>query len=366
MGELGISIYPDKTTFERDRVYLDLAHKYGFKRVFTSLLQITDNKDTVLANFKRTIDYANQLGMEVMIDINPALFKQLEISYHDLSFFADLGVAGVRLDLGFTGKEEADMTRNPYGLKIEINMSFGNNYVDHIMDYSPNKDRLIGSHNFYPHRYSGLEYEHFLRCSQKFKKYNLNTLAFVTSQQATFGPWPIQDGLCTLEEHRNLDIVTQVKHLMLTGVIDDICIGNAYASEEELSAMAETFKANYPSIKVNLSPDTTETEKSVLLNHLHNYRGDRSEYLLRSSNTRVLYHEQSFPAHNTCDIIRGDILIDNDKYGQYKGETQVALKAMKNDGRVNVVGRIVDSELFLLTFLKPWSSFKFIEDKPQT
>lgn len=55
------------------------------------------------------------------------------------------------------------------------------------------------------------------------------------------------------------------------------------------------------------------------------------------------------------------MIIDNDGYGQYKGETQIALKEMKNDGRVNVVGHIAEDEMFLLDFIKPWSSFKFIE-----
>ncbi len=39
--------------------------------------------------------------------------------------------------------------------------------------------------------------------------------------------------------HRDLEIATQVKHLVLTGLIDDISVGNAYASEAELAAMAE-------------------------------------------------------------------------------------------------------------------------------
>ena len=96
-----------------------------------------------------------------MVDINPALFEQLEISYDDLSFFHDMGADGIRLDVGFTGAEEARMTRNPYGIKIEINMSSGTDYVDNIMSYSPNTNNLLGSHNFNPHRYSGLGYDHF-------------------------------------------------------------------------------------------------------------------------------------------------------------------------------------------------------------
>lgn len=363
MGKLGISIYPERSTFEKDKAYLDLAHKYGFKRVFTSLLQINDDREKVLAEFKKVVDYANQLGMEVMVDINPALFEQLGISYDDLSFFHDMGAYGIRLDLGFTGQEEANMTRNPYGIKIEINMSSGTSYVDNIMAYSPNTENLLGSHNFYPHRYTGLGYDHFVYCSEKFRKYNLNTMAFVNSHDATFGSWPTQDGLCSLEDHRDLEIATQVKHLVLTGLIDDISVGNAYASEAELAAMAEAFHAPYPSIKVDTEPEITEDERIALFDNLHSYRGDRSDYVLRSTMTRVYYKDRPFPAHTTRDIVRGDVLIDNVGYGQYKGETQIALKEMKNDGRVNVVGRISDDERFLLEFLKPWSSFKLIENK---
>ncbi|HAP7814323.1 TPA: DUF871 domain-containing protein, partial [Enterococcus faecium] len=351
MGKLGISIYPERSTFEKDKAYLDLAHKYGYKRVFTSLLQINDDKEKVLSEFKEVVDYANSLGMEVMVDINPALFEQLEISYDDLSFFHKMGAYGVRLDIGFTGAEEAKMTRNPFGIKIEINMSSGTNYVDNIMSYSPNTDNLLGSHNFYPHRYSGLGYEHFVFCSEKFRKYNLNTMAFVNSQSAEFGPWPTQDGLCTLEDHRDLEIATQVKHLILTGLIDDISIGNAYASEEELKEMAEAFNADYPTLKVDTEEGITENERICLFDNLHSYRGDRSEYILRSTMTRVYYKDKDFPPHNTRDMHHGDVLIDNEGYGQYKGETQIALKDMKNDGRVNVVGRISDDELFLLDFL---------------
>ena len=154
MGKLGVSVYPERSTYDQDAAYLDLAAKYGFKRVFTSMLEINGDKDTVLANFKAVIDHANALNMEVMVDMNPALFEQLGVSYDDLRFFHDLGAYGVRLDLGFTGAEEAQMTRNPFNLKIEVNMSQGTHYIDNIMSFSPKRENLLGSHNFYPHRYS--------------------------------------------------------------------------------------------------------------------------------------------------------------------------------------------------------------------
>ncbi len=58
MGKLGVSIYPERSNFEADKAYLDLAHQHGFKRVFTSLLEIDGDKEGVLAAFKKVVDYA--------------------------------------------------------------------------------------------------------------------------------------------------------------------------------------------------------------------------------------------------------------------------------------------------------------------
>ena len=55
--------------------------------------------------------------MEVILDVAPAVFDQLGISYSD-HHFAELGADGIRLDLGFDGLTEAKMTNNPYGLKL--------------------------------------------------------------------------------------------------------------------------------------------------------------------------------------------------------------------------------------------------------
>lgn len=51
------------------------------------------------------------------------------------------------------------MTFNPEELFVELNMSNDVDYLDTIMKYQPNKNKLIGCHNFYPHGYSGLGLE---------------------------------------------------------------------------------------------------------------------------------------------------------------------------------------------------------------
>lgn len=357
MKKIGISIYPNRATLDENEKYLSMAHKYGFKRVFTSLLELKDN--STINDFKEINLFAKRLGMEVEVDINPRLFKQLNVSYDDLSFFKDLGAWGLRLDQGFTGKEEAQMTYNPYNLKIEIGMSSTPGRINQILQYNPKVENLMGSHNFYPHRFTGLKLSHFEKCNEIYRAKGVNTAAFITSQSGHQGASLMNEGLPTLEIHRDIPLEDQFKYYLLTNQVDDVLIGNAFASENELKKIGALFSSLYPVFNVELSNSTTELEKEVLFNNLHYYRGDVSDYLIRSTMTRVKYREQSFEEHDTVDIHKGDILIDNNKYGQYKGETQIALTDMPNNGFINVVGHIVPEEVYLLEYLKPWSHFNF-------
>ena len=48
----------------------------------------------------------------MILDIAPNIFDELQISYDDLSFFAELGADGLRLDAGFDGNKEATLSFN--------------------------------------------------------------------------------------------------------------------------------------------------------------------------------------------------------------------------------------------------------------
>src|SRR5699024_8446920 len=104
MKELGISIYPSSSNIEEDKEYIKLASKYDFTRIFTSLLEITGDRNEVINKYKEIIEYGNDLGMRTILDVNPSLFEQLDMSYEDLSVFKDIGAAGVRLDGWFTDR----------------------------------------------------------------------------------------------------------------------------------------------------------------------------------------------------------------------------------------------------------------------
>lgn len=359
MKKLGISVYPSHTDLTEIVNYIHLAGKYGFKRIFTCLISIADrNIEDIISEFKVITKAAKEENMEIIADLEPNIFKKLGASIYDLKVFKDIGLDGIRLDMGFSGHEEAIMSFNEYGLKIELNMSNGTKYIDNILSYQANPNNLYGCHNFYPHKYTGISLEHFIECSKQFKELGLNSAAFVNSKDAKYGPWPVSEGLCTLEMHRDLAIDIQTKHFLATGLIDDVIIANSFASEEELELLSKLNKEKL-TFKVNFNDSATELDKKIVLEEYHFSRGDVSEYMIRSTQSRVKYKGESFPAANTVDIRRGDILIDSDLYTRYAGELQVALKDMKNSGKTNVIGRIADDEIFLLDYIKPWMNFGF-------
>lgn len=361
MGRLGISIYPEHSDKERDKEYIKLAGKYGFKRIFSCLLSVGDKtREDIVKEFRELTDTAHEAGMEVILDVSPVVFERLGATYEELGIFKKMGADGIRLDEGFDGMKECRMTYNPYGLKIELNASTDMAYLANVMGHNPKPGVLLTCHNFYPQKYTGISLEHFKNCNRDIKKFGLPIAAFVSSNEpGTYGPWNVNEGLCTLECHRGLPIGAQVRHLSAEEEIDDIIIANAYASEKEL---AECAKAKQGELTFGFVPEKelNDVEKKILnFDQGHVIRGDLSEYMIRSSMTRVVYKDCPMKPENTRDIRRGDVLIVNENYDRYKCELQVALKDMPNDGRRNIIGHIPECELVLLDYIRPWKRFGF-------
>lgn len=359
MRRLGVSIYPEKSSVIEIYNYLDMAYKYGARRIFSCLLSVQKSVAEIKKDFYNIHKFAKDLGFEIILDVSPKVFKDLGISYNDLSFFSELLADGIRLDMGFSGNEEALMTYNQYNLMIEINMSNFTHTIDTIIDYKPNLDYLCGCHNFYPHRFTGLDLDFFESCSLKFKKHGLRTACFIGCSGAmAYGPWPVSDGLCSLEMHRLLPMNVALKHLVCLGYIDDIIISNCFPSVSEWELLSKV-DLKVLNLAVELVDNIPDIEKSIVLNELHMNRGDKNNFVLRSTQSRVKYKGYKFELFNVPEIIkRGDIVIESSLYGHYAGELQIALKDMPNSGRSNVVGHIVDDEIFILDFIKPWQKFR--------
>ncbi len=362
MKRLGISIYPEKSSRDELFRYMKRASEAGFTRIFSCLLSAEDTRENIIKTFSEINSYAHDLGFEVILDVSPRVFDELGITYQNLEFFSLVGADGIRLDEGFGGNQESLMTFNEFGLQIELNMSVDTEYLDTIMSYNPDTYKLIGCHNFYPHNYSALDLEYFTKCTERFKRYGLNTAAFITSQAPdTFGPWPTAEGLPTLEMHRHMPIELQLEHYISMGTIDDVIISNCYATEEEFQAI-EQLPKNMVSFGIEFEDGLSDVERSIVLDELHFNRGDISSYMIRSTMSRIKYKDHEFKLFNAPDTIRrGDIVIESSLYGSYAGELQIARKDMKNSGWSNVVGHIPSNQHFLIDTIEPWQKFKFHE-----
>lgn len=361
MKRLGISIYPQKAPLDSNLAYLEKAAALGYQRLFVALLGAEPTKECLMRDYAPITQRAHALGMEVCSDVSGEILEGVcgkgRFGTYDLSFFISIGISVLRLDLGFSEIEEAFFSKNPYGIKMELNMSFPIDHVGNVLKSGGDPARIGGCHNYYPHRYTGLSLPFFESCNAIWKPYHLNTAAFISTQtEPKLGPWPICDGLPTLEMHRDLPLDVQLKHFIALNSVDDVLIGDSFASDEELARLASIDK-NTLTFKVELVKGVVGLER--LLGMTFSRRPDSNDYLIRTLESRFMLGKADIPPFNTVDIQPGDLLLENNGYGQYKGELQIALKPMKNSGRTNVIGRLDPKELILLDYVLPGQAFRF-------
>lgn len=362
MRKIGVSIYPEQSTFEQDKKYLDLAKELGYSVVFTSVLHFVGQKndDKKAEMVLKSLKYAKKIGFYTILDVEYKSMELIGININDFSKCKEYGIDCIRLDSPSLPFEIAMTTHNESGVEIQLNMSNNDSLVDNVMDYQPISDRLSGCHNFYPLRYTALPYHFFSEANKRYRKYNLKTAAFVGSHSGEMTTATGWKELPTLEEQRNLPISTQAKILFYSNEIDTVIIGNAYAKKSELEqlALTERYEITFDLI---VTKETTNLEKKVLM-YNHFRRGDITEYFVRSTFSRVKFKNDSIPARQTNSLFNfGDVVIVNDNDKKYKGECHIILKNNFKDfeNKYNFVGTISDDEKKLIDCIKPWSNFRF-------
>lgn len=157
-----------------------------------------------------------------------------------------------------------------------------------------------------------------------------------------------------------------MRDLLQSGLIDDVLIGTMFASEEELRQVSEAAKDSMKKIDITLVEDITAFERQLLFDYTHNYRGDSSDYMIRSTRLRAKIVDKPLPSNHPVQMIKeGDILILNEAYGQYKGEVQIALKDRPGDKKINLVGYIPEDRLFEMKNIQRFEDFRFCEVNKQ-
>lgn len=387
MIRLGVSLYPEQEKLEDIEKYLATASKYGFTKAFTSLFSVDGTREEIIDYFKTFTGIAHKYGMVVSGDCNGAFFDKMGATEKDLSVFVEMGIDIIRMDFSFNDERDAVLINNKEGIKIEMSTSFVP-VIENAIKNGADVKNISTCHNFYPLRYSAPSLEAINKVNEYWKAKGVPVAIFISSQEkGTHGPWPVSDGLPTIEDHRNMPLDAQLKHCLSLKNVDEVIIGNAYASEEEFKACAEVMKKVYINVpknealgfladllphgdvqripfKIRYDDGVTELEKEIAADYpTHADMGDCLNYTLRSRFTRMIYAKQDIPAR-PCDkkvFTRGDVVIVNDNCRHYHGEVQIVLKDMEADGQRNLVGRIAEEEIMILDHMGAGDVFTFME-----
>ncbi len=388
MIKLGVSLYPEQETAEQIENYLQLAQKYGFTKVFTSLFSVEASNEEIIRYFRNLCHVAHRYGMEVYGDCNARFFMQIGASPEDLSVFKNMGLDVLRLDLMFNDERDVAIVNNDQGLGVQLNASLVP-AVKRIIEMGGDKSRIIGSYNFYPLRNTGAGSEDVLETNRFFKSNGMKTQIFISSNvKGAHGPWPVSDGLPTIEADRDMPVDLQVRHVYALGC-DEILFGNAFASEKELKAVSDMLKEIYvyaedrpfyfPGIRdqipigdierlpvtIETVDDLADSEKELLFVFNKHNVSEYTHTIIRSRWGRFDFRFTPIPPRPCSKDYfgPGDVVILNDNINRYKGEVHIVKTRIRNDGTLNYAGRIREEEMFLLDYLRYGVNFGFLPGK---
>ncbi|MCX7971462.1 MAG: MupG family TIM beta-alpha barrel fold protein [Negativicutes bacterium] len=357
--EKGISLYAGMGYDpEEMRNGIELAARYGFTRLFTSLHVPEAENDQTINDFRLIVSWAKVTGLEVVADISPRTFRFLGAAKRDVTPLKELGIAALRLDYGFTPAEIAWFTRSE-GMKIQLNAStIDFEQFELIRAAGADLSRVEALHNFYPRPESGLSYDLLVERSRMWRQFGIRVYAFLPSAANPRGP--VKAGLPTVEVHRFMDSVAAAKHLAVSGVLHGLYFGDPLPDERELAGVAPV---NSETIVLRVSPASglSEIERQILFDRRLRNRVDAAERMVRASETRDLYDGQTIVSRPPLPRPKGTVAVDNERYTRYMGELHVSTTDLPADERVNVLGRVVDAEVFLVDHIKPGQPFYFVE-----
>ncbi|MEP9405273.1 MupG family TIM beta-alpha barrel fold protein [Peribacillus frigoritolerans] len=333
---IGISFYLQDPHAETQIIH---AANLGVKRAFTSL-HIPEEKGDLVKRMIRLLKLAEDYGMEIHADVSLNTLDHLGINkFTDLW---PLGIKGIRLDDGFD-KEMVISLSKVFSLSLNAS-TLNEDELLAVLGGGVEPESLIAWHNFYPRPETGLEEVFFHEQNRMFKKYGIPIFAFIPGAGSKRGP--LHEGLPTLEKHRLMN--PYAAGIELIQHVEGVYVGDQ-GTEDNLLENLTAYK--------NLNILTIRVESRLLQSGQYKLRPDVSQDVFRLQNTRVTANVEP---SNTAARSLGSITMDNDAYGRYRGEVQICKRDLGANHRVNVIGRVIEEDIPLLSLLKPGPTIKLI------
>ncbi|NRT34368.1 hypothetical protein BJV38_003044 [Clostridium beijerinckii] len=351
----GFSVYfgLDNTKEENIKLLKD-AHNLTITRIFTSLHIPEANYDVLKLEVIEFFKLAKEYNMDIISDISPNTFKFLELENMDLKGLGNMGVKTIRIDFGYIEEEIARMSKNPYGIKIQLNAStITKRFFERLDNYSPHYENIDALHNFYPRVGTGISEECMKEKNAILSERGIKVSAFVQSNNRRRAP--LKDGLPTLEDHRGKNVREAANHLFALGN-QCVFIGDSLPSKKELEDLS-SLDPNAVELLIELKDYNDITLK--LLKETYTQRIDEARDAIRAAESRLLLNGETIEPFNTIDKNFGDITLDNVNYMRYMGELQILKTNQKADIRTNVIASVTKDYLYLLKYIDGGKRFYF-------
>lgn len=350
---LGISVYLKKELRDQNAAWIEKAAQHGLKSIFTSLHIPEDNP----ADYKELLQELGALAkehqMELMADVSPRSLGFLGLDWDSYEKLLDWGLAGIRADYGFSTEQIVSLSKK---MKIGINAStVTKEELLTWLDAGLKAENVEAWHNFYPRPETGLDRTFLIERNQMFREMGITTMAFIPGDKDLRGP--VFAGLPTLEEHRGQNSLIAAADLMFSCYTDKILVGDHSVSDKQLESLALLGEKIIP-----LRMESSNWSQSEWLNKTLTNRMDPARDVIRAVESRSFAStgDKQHPPENQLERTRGTVTIDNELYGRYAGELQIAVNDLPRDEKVNCIGKIIDEDLPLLSFIKAGGKFQFI------
>lgn len=342
---LGISVYFQ----DLDLDYLKQAASLGAKYVFTSLHIPEEDYSTLPEKMPLFLDACNRFGLSIVPDVSPVTFEKLGIEKNDYAKLKEMGFTALRLDYGFDDYEVIKTLLQDFDLMLNASV-VDEVYLQGAKAAGIDLNRIVLTHNFYPHNQTGLGFDYFMKKNEAFHAYDMRIQAFVCGD--SLKRFPLYEGLPTVEKHRTMHPYVAAVELMSVCGVDDIMIGDSKAKIETLEYIKAYMDDKTMIIKAHFEPGYESFYEGVYAS-----RKDLSEHVVRITTPRVANVEVY---HNTIRP-RGSITMDNHLFGRYGGEVQLLKKDFDIDARVNVIGYIHPEFIDLLDYVDRDTKIKFVK-----
>lgn len=337
----GFSIFLGEGVQESALRYMERMKVAGFNGLFTSLHIPEDDNSKYMAGLQKIGAFAKQQEMELVVDISGSALQKLGFSFEDLSPLQEMGVTGIRMDYGI---EYPIIARVSHQMNVALNAStITAADVRFLQESGADMSRMEAWHNYYPRPETGLGKRRFIEKNEWLKESGFQVMAFVPGDGTKRGP--LQEGLPTLEKHRYQHPLAAAQELSAECHVDKIYIGDPGLREETqtqfeafLQRQTWLFYADWH--EVVKQRDGVET--------FHTNRADEARDVIRSEESRLERAGGTYRAEHTVERPPGAITVDNEGYGRYQGEVQIAKRRLPQDARVNVVAQVRSQDLPLL------------------